>query len=125
MNGSVYLNYRNSALNARDYSLTGQEVSKPLQIQNNFGGSIGGPILLNKTFFFANYEGRRLPQTLPVNRLVPTATLKQGLLRFVDATGVVRSYDVKAYDPRGLGLSPVVQGLWNRLPAGNNPGAGD
>src|SRR5262249_12083970 len=65
------------------------------------------------------------PQTAPVNRLVPIDTLKQGTLRFVDGTGAVRTYDVKAFDPRGLGLSPVVRDMWNRLPAGNNPGVGD
>ena len=31
-------------------------------VQNNFGGSLGGPIIHNKTFFFVNYEGLRLSQ---------------------------------------------------------------
>jgi len=34
-------------------------------VQNNFGGSFGGPIFHNKTFFFLNYEGFRHSQPIP------------------------------------------------------------
>jgi hypothetical protein len=123
--GSAYYYLQNDAINANrwDYNRTG--IKRPALHDNRFGGSVGGPVVRKKTFFFLNYEGRRLPQTLPVNRLVPTASLRQGLLRFVDTTGIVRSYDVKSFDPRGLGISPVIDAFWNHMPAGNNPGAGD
>jgi hypothetical protein len=78
-----------------------------------------------RRFWFLAYEGRRLPQTSAVTRLVPTESLKQGLLRFVDGGGVVRSYDVKSYDPRGLGLDPLVPAMWKSFPAGNTGGLGD
>ena len=42
--GSMYSSYRNSVFNARPYSITGNEVTKPLQIQNHFGISVGGAL---------------------------------------------------------------------------------
>jgi hypothetical protein len=56
---------------------------------------------------------------------VPTDSLRAGVLRFRDAAGNVNSYDVRAMDPRGLGLNPVVSSLWTMLPPGNDPSRGD
>ena len=63
--GSVYEFFRNTVLNARDYCLTaadGLPCAKPQFNQNQFGGTLGGPIVKNRTFFFASYEGRRIRQ---------------------------------------------------------------
>jgi len=63
--GSVYEFFRNTVLNARDYCLTaadGLPCAKPQFNQNQFGGTFGGPIVKNRTFFFASYEGRRVRQ---------------------------------------------------------------
>ena len=49
---------RNSALNARNFFSS----SVPALIQNQFGGDIGGPIIKDKAFFFASYEGLRIRQ---------------------------------------------------------------
>lgn len=123
--GSAYYYLQNDAMNANRWEYNRTKIRRPALRDHRFGASAGGPLRMDQTFFFVNYEGRRLPQTVPVNRLVPTETLRQGILRFADATGTVRSYDVRTFDPRGLGMSPVVQAFWNRMPAGNNPGAGD
>ena len=67
---------------------------------------------------------------------MPTDSLRQGILRFRDASGAVVSYDLKTSslcgpngdqpcDPRGVGLSPVVSNLFRQLPAGNDPASGD
>ncbi len=53
--GDVYEFLRNSALNARNYFDPAN--TKPLFQRNQFGGSLGGPIQKDKTFFFVNYEG--------------------------------------------------------------------
>src|SRR5947208_13753530 len=123
--GSGYWFDQNEFFNANrwDYNRTG--IPRQRLRDNRFGGSAGGPARRNKTFFFANYEGRRLPQTAPVTRTVPSDSLRQGILKFVDAGGVARSYTMQSFDPRGLGLSPVVQSFWNRLPKGNDPTLGD
>jgi Carboxypeptidase regulatory-like domain len=64
--GTAYEFLRNDALDAHDYFETGRK--QPLKL-NQFGGNVGGPILRNKLFFFANYEGdrQRLTTISPLN----------------------------------------------------------
>ena len=56
--GSIYENIRNTAFDAAGYFAA----KTPVEHQNEFGASIGGPILKNKMFFFFNYDGYRLLQ---------------------------------------------------------------
>ncbi|HEX5082369.1 MAG TPA: TonB-dependent receptor, partial [Blastocatellia bacterium] len=77
--GSVYDYLRNTSLNATGFfkPTRGQ---KPVLIQNQFGGTIGGPIIKEKTFFFFDYEGfRRITRSLQF-ATVPTATQRNGQL---------------------------------------------
>lgn len=67
--GTVYDFLRNSALDARTFNEMG---SAHYLVQNNFGASFGGPIVANKTFFFANYEGLRHTQAMTMVDTVPT-----------------------------------------------------
>ena len=117
-------------------------IRKPQQRLNDFGGSLGGPLKLpfgflrNKLFFFVNYEGRNFSRPFDVLRIVPTASLRAGVVRFRDNAGRVVSYDLAGStlcggnnnarcDPRRLGLSPSVSALWSLLPPGNDPASGD
>jgi Carboxypeptidase regulatory-like domain/TonB dependent receptor-like, beta-barrel/TonB-dependent Receptor Plug Domain len=77
--GSVYNFLRNTSLNATGFfkPTRGQ---KPVLIQNQFGGTIGGPIIKEKTFFFFDYEGfRRITRSLQF-ATVPTAAQRNGQL---------------------------------------------
>ncbi|HEY6290154.1 MAG TPA: carboxypeptidase regulatory-like domain-containing protein, partial [Terriglobia bacterium] len=56
--GDVYEFFRNQVLNARGFF----DTEKPAFQQNQFGGTLGGPIRKDKTFFFGSYEGRRILQ---------------------------------------------------------------
>src|SRR5207244_3726911 len=56
VHGTVYEYFRNKSLNARGYF----DPEKPDFQQNEFGGTVGGAIRKDKTFFFSSYEGRRL-----------------------------------------------------------------
>ena len=64
LHGDAYEFFRNKVLNARNYF----ESTRPQFQQNQFGGTIGGPIKEDRTFFFTSYEGRRVrqPTTFPV-----------------------------------------------------------
>ncbi|MDT5262734.1 MAG: hypothetical protein QOC61_1738 [Acidobacteriota bacterium] len=69
--GTLYEFLRNDALDARTFNQM-DSASKHLN-RNNFGGSLGGPVFRNKSFFFANYEGLRLTQAVSMTDTVPTA----------------------------------------------------
>jgi len=63
VHGNIWEFFRNDALNANDYFLKQSQIQQglsnrpPVLRQNQFGGTIGGPIRRNKTFFFASYQG--------------------------------------------------------------------
>ncbi|OLE50907.1 MAG: hypothetical protein AUG51_25745 [Acidobacteria bacterium 13_1_20CM_3_53_8] len=69
--GTVYEFLRNGALDARTFNQ--MDESANFLVRNNFGGSFGGPIVHNKSFFFVNYEGLRLVQAQMMIDTVPTA----------------------------------------------------
>ena len=75
--GSVYEFIRNSALDARNY-FDGPTIA-PFR-RNQFGGTVGGPIIHDKTFFFFNYEGLR--QSLGVSNVdrVPSQNARNGII---------------------------------------------
>jgi len=58
-NGSVYEYFRNEKLNANNPFLKAAGVRRPILKRNVFGGVIGGPIVPDKAFFFASYQGTR------------------------------------------------------------------
>jgi hypothetical protein len=109
LHGDLYEFHRNTVTTANDYfnnaegryvstdpdvvagiAQAGQErVPRPKLIRNIFGGSIGGPIVKDKLFFFYNYEGRRDAAEISVLRTVPTATLRQGIVQFRNVSGGV------------------------------------
>jgi len=72
IHGSFYEFFRNDVLNAHPFTFFA--APKPEFRQNQFGGTFGGPIRKDKTFFFGSYEGRRIVQGIvsqPID--VPTA----------------------------------------------------
>src|SRR5246500_4959121 len=75
--GNVYEFFRNTVLNANPYCLPavdGVPCEEPKSNQNQFGGTFGGPIIKDRTFFFTSYEGRRVRQGIPSPLVfVPTA----------------------------------------------------
>lgn len=72
--GSLYEFFRNDKLNARNFF---NPIKSPVR-QNQYGGTIGGPILKNKTFFFFNYEGFKERRAGTRSSRFPTPTLLSG-----------------------------------------------
>jgi hypothetical protein len=86
LHGSIYEYFRNNALDARNFF---NAVGTPQDVfhNNQFGGSLGGPIVKDRTFFFVAYEGQRENVGFPVLTRVPTqAQLNQAI---ADNGGVV------------------------------------
>ena len=75
--GTAYEFFRNSALDARNYFAPSQEAA-PKNQRNQFGASAGGPVIKNRTFFFADYEGRRVNEGITQVTNVPTLAERTG-----------------------------------------------
>src|SRR5207247_2596400 len=58
--GSLFDYFRNDAMDASDWFANQARLAKPKLRQNDFGGVLGGPIVRDRLFFFASYEGLRL-----------------------------------------------------------------
>ncbi|MEK6397585.1 MAG: carboxypeptidase regulatory-like domain-containing protein, partial [Terriglobus sp.] len=86
IHGSVYEFLRNDVFNARNYFATTGVVAKPVLRYNQFGGSVGGPILHDKAYYFGNFETYRFKQSSPQFLSVPTAAQRAGdFSQLVDA----------------------------------------
>jgi hypothetical protein len=141
--GSIYYGVGDSALNAAPYALAGEPASQPGYLQNNFGGSIGGPLNIpkiyhggTKTFFFVNYNGKRGENPFDQFSTVPTLLERQG--NFSQATytsGEQAGLPVEIFDPTTDAPFPcnptcntlpqvnsVAQGLLQYIPTPNLPG---
>jgi carboxypeptidase family protein/TonB-dependent receptor-like protein len=78
--GTLYDFYRNDSFDANDFFSKRAKVAKPPNDQNQFGGNLGGPLMKDKAYFFADYEGTRI--TRGVTRITQVPTLDQRAGRF-------------------------------------------
>jgi len=96
LHGSLYEYNRPSNTVANDWFIKNQqaaagEPNRPTKyIVNTFGGSVGGPILKDKLFFFYNYEGQRLATNETVTALTPSATFLNGQLGYTDVNNNIQ-----------------------------------
>ena len=82
--GDGFAFLRHEALNARNV-FQSTTPAKPEYRRSQFGGTIGGPLVRNHTFFFADYQGQRQTIARTVISTVPTALQRQGI--FTEAIG--------------------------------------
>ena len=149
--GSAYEYLRNTYTSANDYFVKLSEVgtgrpNKPPKLDRNvFGGAVGGPILKNRLYFFANYEGARQREENSVVRIVPSDALRAGYITYQckdatqcpggtipgDPTPVPAGYNalspaqIAQMDPLGIGNNPVVLNFFNTFPHANDNSQGD
>jgi hypothetical protein len=76
--GDAYEFLRNDHLDANDFFLNAAQQPRAIYQQNQFGGTLGGPIRKNKTFFFLGYEGTRINQGNTLVGTVPTPLMREG-----------------------------------------------
>jgi hypothetical protein len=81
--GTAFEFYRTPRLDARSYTANVNRAAKDQFVQHIFGGSVGGPIMKNKLFFFTNLQLLRAYDTALVQRTVYTAQARTGLFRYV------------------------------------------
>jgi carboxypeptidase family protein len=134
--GNAYEYYFDNNFNANTWDNNASGTPLPSYHYNRSGGSVGGPVIPKslvggKTYFFANFEGFWWPNSATVERIVPTDTMRAGILTFGgvqynlnNGTNCGSSGNV-ACDPRGLGVNPIVQQMWAKyMPEPNEPNAG-
>lgn len=80
--GAAFEFYRGTPFEANDWFNNAAEVPRTPLVRNTFGGGIGGPIVKNKLFFFYSYDGRRDATATSETRIVPLATLGQGIVNY-------------------------------------------
>ncbi len=114
-------------------------------IRNIFGVAVGGPILKDKLFFFANFEGSRQAENTQVNQVSPTASFQQGIINYqgdnatgnvvnqtltaaqvaaLDAAAPCQVCNTPAY-PFNPGPNPNAMSYFQSMPAANGALQGD
>lgn len=113
LHGTLYEFLRNTSLNAVGFIKPAGGVKPPLQ-RNQFGATIGGPVIKNKIFFFGDYEGYRQIQKSPYFASIPTMNDRAGILPSTvvnPLTGVVYPAGTK------VDMIPFAQKVLGELPA--------
>ena len=113
--GSVYFFHRNDNFDASNFfdPIVNGVKSKPEFRRNQFGVSLGGPIVQDKTFFFVNYEGLREFRQITSNTPVPDDNARRGLITD-DTTGELVD----------IGVDPRVVPFMNLFPVANSTNLG-
>ena len=118
--GSLWEYLRNTRLNATGFFKPVQN-GKPVLIQNQFGGALGGPIRREKAFFFADYEGYRRVSRTVTFATIPTLEMRKGIL----GVPVMNPYTGERYMdgvvPERV-ITRFARVVLNDLPAPNRPG---
>ena len=89
--GNAVYWWNGSSLNANNYFLNQQGLPRPFVNANQFAGSVGGPIVKDKSFFFFDYEGVYLAVPVPNSVNVPTPAFESAVIGNLNATGMSAS----------------------------------
>jgi hypothetical protein len=154
VHGGVYAYNRSGIGEANDWFNEQAEVgaglanTPPHLVRNVFGAFVGGPIVKDKLFFFADYEGQRLHQDIQVTRSVPSDNLRQGIISYptcgadptcqngneTPTTETLSLTQIQSMDtnclstgtcPYGGGPNPAVMAYFQKYPNPNTDSIGD
>jgi len=111
LHGSLYEFLRNDKLDANTFFNNRLGAPKPAFRRNEFGGTIGGPIRKDKTFFFGDYQGIRVRQPRTVISTIPTLAQRQWI-----NSGDFSAFPGTIYDPTTIVNGLRVPFAGNRIP---------
>ncbi len=113
--GNIYEFLRNDALNANDFFLNAAGRPRPVLTRNQFGGTIGGPVVREKAFFFASYQGTRERNGASLNNSLTFPVIPVQLTdNNRTAAGLAAAFGLPA-----ASISPIAVSILNaRLPSG-------
>ncbi|MGA3072506.1 MAG: TonB-dependent receptor [Bryobacteraceae bacterium] len=133
IHGMAFMTLANSAVNARPFSITGEEVPQPVYASSRFGFLVGGPLVIPKivkdtsTFFYLNYTGTRSRQSYSAVETVPTALERGGdfsqllpSVALIDPT-TKAPFPTPNVIPQSM-LNPIANNLLSFIPLPNQPG---
>jgi hypothetical protein len=122
LHGSLFELHRDATFDAKNYfDLANRPI--PQFVRNQFGASIGGPLVRDRTFFFVSYEGFREVQASTAIATVPDALAHQGLLPSASDPSACSSATPQGCIP--IGVDPRVQPFLTLLPPSNGADNGD
>lgn len=113
--GNAYWHNRSHKLAASPWFSNRQGLEKPELSFNQYGGSLGGPAIKNRVFFFANYEVMTDRRESLVNTTILTPTAAQGVFRYLDLSNTLREVNVLRL--QGLEADAAAAQLLSQIPA--------
>jgi hypothetical protein len=116
LRGSAWEFLRDTSLNATGFFKPANGEKPPLE-RNQFGGVIGGPIMRNRAFFFADYEGFRQTRGVPASSTIPTIDQRQGMLG-VPVRNPITGETYAAGTP--IPMTPFARKVLTELPSPSN-----
>ena len=134
LHGAAYWFVRNKMFNANTFfnnlttNAAGAGLPTPKLNRNTFGGRIGGPVIKNKLFYFANWEGQRDRLEQSVLRVVPREHVRNGNVDYLNVSGQRVSVPSSELLTRIAGAGSINQAMLaeiRKLPAPNDFTAGD
>ena len=92
--GRIFEDFQNTDLNANSWSNNARNLPRNIVKLNDFGGSIGGPILKNKLFFFGTYAQSIQPQSISASASVLSAGAQGGVFQYKASNGSIQGVNV-------------------------------
>ena len=122
LHGDVFEFLRNTAMDARNY-FRPAPLPKQVLKQNQFGGTLGGPIIRDRAFFFFSYEGIRSVEDIPATANVFSAAERTGdFSALLPKTQLKSPYTGLPYKNNQIPVDTVAQNIVNTyMPLPNNP----
>src|SRR5262245_29340824 len=104
--GTLFEFFRNTALNSNEFFASAQDTSKPEIKLHQFGVEVGGPIIKNKTFFFASWQGQNVKFDQPIDQAFGSIPV---VYSPTDLSGIYRYFVADKKNPLKIGETIITR----------------